>query len=350
MFPQHIPASEPNKLQLYGQISPHVIPQTQQSHKDNCFLSDLFHSWPEGLPILWLTPPTALTNVDGFTFYGMTSFLHQEWEDKTWNFQYLNVQGCKGGEKRVEESRRGEETQEWGEWLMEWMRARGRWRGRVKGHVSVAGSRSESNEVRRRSCVQTEKREEREEHKTGDRETDSADPDVSGITNDFFCNLPVTTHWYQKTKMCWKELEGVMYWRRRSKKKKGGLRHSALLCTRLLAPALSVSSVDPWTCHLDSPTNHIKVSSPGIHQAKWILDPGATDRPDGEKAPRASQLFCGQAWSIHPPLLLPSTPSVHLFALLPMGCGSDEGAFWCPKRRTLVWHRKQLGCCMVKRS
>lgn len=71
-----------------------------------------------------------------------------------------------------------------------------------------------------------------------------------------------------------------------------GLKNSVLFCTRPLALPLSASGVDPWTCHLDSPTNHIKVSGPGIHQAKWILAPGAADRPDGEKALRNPTL-CG---------------------------------------------------------
>lgn len=109
--------------------------------------------------------------------------------------------------------------------------------------------------------------------------------------------------------------EACLDWR----KKEGGLSHLVLLCTRPLAPALSVSSVDPWTCHLDSPTNHIKVSSPGIHQAKWILDPGAADRPDGEKSPVQPNSFVVK----HDPSI-PFTPSLLLFPSSLMGSGSDE--------------------------
>ncbi len=44
----------------------------------------------------------------------------------------------------------------------------------------------------------------------------------------------------------------------------------------LLAPPVSSSCTHPWTHHLDSPTNHIKVAGAGIHQAKWILAQGST--------------------------------------------------------------------------
>lgn len=86
--------------------------------------------------------------------------------------------------------------------------------------------------------------------------------------------------------------------------------HLVLLCRRPLAPALSGSCVDPWTCHLDFPTNHIKVSSLGIHQAKWILDP---DRPDGEKAQgNPSLLWSDMIYlsSVLAPSLLPSVPVI----------------------------------------
>lgn len=118
-------------------------------------------------------------------------------------------------------------------------------------------------------------------------------------------------------------------WDRR--RKEGGLRHLVLLCTRPLAPALSVSSVDPWTCHLDFPTNHIKVSSPGIHQAKWILDP---DRPDGEKA------LCNPAllWSdmiypspLHPPSRLPSVPFI-----------ADGQSLWRGVELTVIKKKEEL--------
>lgn len=75
-------------------------------------------------------------------------------------------------------------------------------------------------------------------------------------------------------------VESMVRWKREDGGR-GDPSHLVLLCRRPLAPALSGSSVDPWTYHLDFPTNHIKVSSLGIHQAKWILEP---DRPDGEKA------------------------------------------------------------------
>lgn len=300
-----------------------------KSHKDKCFLLWLGSHFIFGprAPILLLIP--QCTNKCWWIyFYCMTSFLY--W--RGWIRHQISNSCVRARWKNVEDSRWGEERGmrrgiDGVNGSQRMMRRGGRWGvRRFKGHAHECGeSRSDCNKVRQRRCVQKteavggkrkggverEKQETLWEEETGKQE-------IAGLIVltcvSAYQMVPSAISQHQlidmkkkKRNMCADgKVRGYEVWLDRIQKE-GGLTHSVLLCTRPLAPALSVSSVDPWTCHLDSPTNHIKVSSPGIHQAKWILDPGAADRPDGEKALCNPTLL----WSdmIYPsPLLPPSLP------------------------------------------